>query len=85
MKLLKYLPPGVLEELRKKEPKNINGNRNNRLHQHLTQDTGLPNLDHQLQQTIALMKASDSWEEFDKLFRKAMGEPNQLELGLEEE
>lgn len=83
--IYKYLPPGVLEELRKKEPKKINGNRNNRLHQHLTQDTGLPNLDHQLQQTIALMKASDSWEEFDKLFRKAMGEPNQLELGLEEE
>ena len=31
------------------------------------------------------MKASDTWEEFDKLFRKAMGEPVQLELSLKNE
>lgn len=36
-------------------------------------------------ETIALMKASDTWEEFDKLFRKAMGEPVQLELSLKSE
>ena len=78
-----YLPKGVLNELKKKTPKNKNGNRSTRYHQFLTEDTGLPVLDHQLQQTIALMKASDTWEEFDKLFRKAMGEPVQLELGIE--
>ena len=61
------------------------GNRSTRFHQFLTEDTGLPTLDHQLQQTIALMKASDTWEEFDKLFRKAMGEPVQLELSLKNE
>ena len=66
-------------------PKNKNGNRSTRFHQFLTEDTGLPTLDHQLQQTIALMKASDTWEEFDKLFRKAMGEPVQLELSLKNE
>ncbi len=77
-----YLPPGVLEELKNKTPKSKGGHRSNRYHQYLTEDTGLPNLDHQLQQTIALMKASDSWEEFDKLFKKAMGEPVQLELEL---
>lgn len=42
-------------------------------------------MDHQLQQTIALMKASDTWDEFDKLFRKAMGEPIQLELNFEKD
>lgn len=47
--------------------------------------TGLPNLDKQLQQTIALMKASDTWDEFDKLFKKAMGEPVQLELDISED
>lgn len=75
-----YLPKGVLEELRSKTTKSRAGNRTNRFHQHLTEDTGLPNLDKQLQQTIALMKASDTWDEFDKLFKKAMGEPVQLEL-----
>ena len=80
-----YLPPGVLNELKRKTPKNKNGNRSTRFHQFLTEDTGLPTLDHQLQQTIALMKASDTWEEFDKLFRKAMGEPVQLELSLKSE
>lgn len=80
-----YLPPGVLNELKQKSPKNKNGNRSTRFHQFLTEDTGLPTLDHQLQQTIALMKASDTWEEFDKLFRKAMGEPVQLGLSLKNE
>ena len=28
------------------------------------------------------MKASDNWEEFDKLFHKAMGEPVQMELDI---
>lgn len=77
-----YLPTGVLEELKRQTPKSEAGNRTNRFHQHLTEDTGLPNLDKQLQQTIALMKASDNWEQFDKLFRKAMGEPVQMELDL---
>ena len=80
-----YLPPGVLDELKRKTPKTKGGNKSTRYHQFLTEDTGLPTLDHQLQQTIALMKASDTWNEFDKLFRKAMGEPIQLELNLDEE
>lgn len=80
-----YLPRGVLGELQKKTPKSNAGNRTNRFYQHLSEETGLPNLDRQLQQTIALMKASDTWGEFDKLFKKAMGEPVQLELELETE
>lgn len=80
-----YLSQGVLEELKSKTPKSRAGNRTNRFHQHLTEDTGLPNLDKQLQQTIALMKASDTWDEFDKLFKKAMGEPVQLELDIAED
>lgn len=80
-----YLPKGVLEELKNKTPKNHAGNRINRFHQHLTEDTGLPNLDKQLQQTIALMKASDTWDEFDKLFKKAMGKPVSLEANISED
>lgn len=70
-----YLPDGVLQELKEKTPKNKSGNRTNRLHQHLTEQVGLPGLDKQLQQTMALMKASDTWDEFDYLFKKAMGKP----------
>lgn len=79
----KYLPCGVLEELKSKTPKSPAGNKTNRYHQHLSEKTGVPHLDKHLQQTIALMKASDNWEEFDKLFHKAMGEPVQLELDIE--
>lgn len=81
--IYKYLPKGVLEELKKKTPKSKAGHRKNRYHQYLSEDTGLPSLDRQMQQTIALMKASDTWEEFDRLFSKAMGEPMQLEFPID--
>lgn len=59
------LPDGVLEELKSKTPKN------KRLHQSLTDEIGVPHLDKQLQKVIALMRASDTWEEFENLFDKA--------------
>ncbi len=80
--IYKYLPCGVLDELRNKTPKSTAGNKINRYHQHLSEKTGIAHLDKHLQQTIALMKASDNWEEFDKLFHKAMGEPVQMELDI---
>lgn len=64
--IYEQLPEGVLEELKNKTPKN------KRLHQSLTEQVGVPHLDKQLQKTIALMQASDSWDEFDALFKKAM-------------
>lgn len=72
-----YLPQGVLDELRNRNPKISNGTRKHRHHQYLA-DTGAKQLDNLLQQEMALMKASDTWAEFDKLFKKAMGEPKQL-------
>lgn len=62
MYIYNYLPPGVLDELRSKNPKDpITKTRKHRHHQYLTIDTGVQHLDNQLQQTIALMKASDTW------------------------
>lgn len=76
-----YLPPGVLEELRVKNPRNPETkNRKNRHHQYLTPSTGIVHLDNQLQQSMALMKAADTWEEFERLLKKAMGEPYQMSL-----
>lgn len=68
--IYEQLPDGVLEELKQKTPKN------KRLHQSLTDEVGIPHLDKQLQKTIGLMQASDSWEEFDALFAKAMKRSN---------
>lgn len=64
------LPDGVLQELKEKTPKN------KRLHQSLTESVGVPHLDKQLQKTIGLMQASDTWEEFEILFDKAMAQAN---------
>lgn len=68
--IYEQLPDGVLEELKQKTPKN------KRLHQSLTDEVGIPHLDKHLQKTIGLMQASDTWEEFDTLFNKAMGRSN---------
>lgn len=67
------LPDGVLEELKQKTPKN------KKLHQSLTESVGVPHLDKQLQKTIGLMQASDTWEEFEVLFGKAMVQSNRSE------
>lgn len=64
------LPEGVLQELKEKTPKN------KKLHQSLTESVGVPHLDKQLQKTIGLMQASDTWEEFEVLFEKAMKQAN---------
>lgn len=64
------LPEGVLQELKEKTPKN------KKLHQSLTESVGVPHLDKQLQKTIGLMQASDTWEEFEELLKKAMKQAN---------
>lgn len=69
------LPDGVLEELKQKTP------RNKKLHQSLAESVGVPHLDKQLQKTIGLMQASDTWEEFEMLFDKAMAQANREKNG----
>lgn len=79
------LPEGILEELQAKNPKDVSGNRKKRHHQLLTLDTGVPHLDKHLAQVIALMRASDSWNEFDRLFRKSYHLDTQSELAMDKE
>lgn len=62
------LPTGVLEELERKTPKSIAGNKTARLHQGLTLDIGEPHLEKQLISVITLMNISDTWPEFLKNF-----------------
>ena len=66
------LPQGILEELRKLNPVVYQtGQRLRKHHQYLTQDIGHEHLSRHLAAVIALMRASDSWEDFERLLEKS--------------
>lgn len=74
------LPPGVLDELRRRNP-SVDGKRQRKHHQFLTQEIGHPHLDKQIAQVTALMRVSSTWNGFMKLFKKAFPEnPDQKAL-----
>lgn len=58
------LAPGILEELKKKNPVLDSGNRARRHHQYLTEDFGSPKLKEYLSQIIFLMKTCSNFREF---------------------
>lgn len=62
----KLLPIGVLEELKKVNPVNENGNRSHRFHQFLTMDIGNNNLEKHLAQIVILMRISKTWNDFEE-------------------
>jgi len=81
------LPPGVLDELRRKNPVvDEDGHRAHKHHQFLTAEVGDRNLEMQLAQVIALMRISASWDIFMRHFRRAFPNPNgeQDELSFED-
>lgn len=65
------LPPGVLDELRSKNPKDETGRRKVRHHQFLSDEVGHPHLERQIAATTTLMRASDNWPTFKRLFARA--------------
>lgn len=74
------LPPGVLEELRERNP--INPTKKRRQwchHQFLSTDIGQPDLRDHLLQVIALLRASANWNIFKRLFARAFPTKEQLE------
>lgn len=64
------LPPGVKEELEKRNPTNEKGIRTHRHHQFLTEDIGDDNLQKQITQVVTLMRVSDDLESFKNLIDK---------------
>lgn len=59
------LAPGVLEELRRKNPvDSASGRRTARHHQHLTPDRGHPVLGQHLARVVAFMQTSRNWDQF---------------------
>lgn len=65
------LPPGILDELKKRNPISENGNRKFRHHQFLTQDLGEENLKLQINQIISYMKISDTVKDLDLYLDKS--------------
>jgi len=63
------LPPGVLEEIRKKNPA-VNGRRKTQHHRWLTEETGVPHLDKQITAVTTLMAVSDDKPMFETLLKK---------------
>jgi hypothetical protein len=71
------LAPGVLDELRKKNPPNASGNRLYKHHQWLTEDVGHPALRDHLMGVIALMRASRNWEDFKRTLARVYPKCNE--------
>jgi hypothetical protein len=78
----KRLAPGVLKELKQKNPK-VGGKRKHKLFQWLTGDIGDPKLRSHLDGVLALMRASDSWQQFRQFLKKAFPKYETTELGFE--
>jgi len=70
------LPPGVLTELKRLNPKNENGKLKYHYHRFLTEEVGHPHLKKHLVGVIALMKASTNWKGFKSLLERAYPTPN---------
>ncbi len=86
--IYEQLPPGVLEELKTKNPKNERGIRSHKHHQFLTDDIGNPHLEKQIVAVTTLMRAAPNKGAFMRSFRRAFpraGQQEELPLGIDEE
>ena len=70
------LAPGVLAELRRRNPKLPTGHRKNRHHQWFTPDFGDPRLKEHLAAVTALMRAAPNWDSFMRSLNRAFPPPN---------
>ena len=65
------LAPGILDELRKLNPKLSTGRRKVKHHQWLTEETGHPALDRHFSGVMALMRANFDWSHFKRSLERA--------------
>jgi hypothetical protein len=66
----KALPEVVVEELKKKNPPNENGNRRHRHHQWLTESFGQKFLEKRVIKVTAAMQFADDIDQFKKFMEK---------------
>lgn len=78
------LPPGVIEELKKRNPTDPNTKRRKwKHHQFLSEDLGQPDLRDHLLQVIAIMKGSSNWQSFERSFNLAFPDSRGLQGELD--
>lgn len=80
------LAPGVLDELRSKNPVTEAGRRKRKHHQYFTRDYGHPALKEHLSNIIFMMKGCTSWDDFKRRLNRA--KPKQgttLEIPLDDD
>lgn len=68
--IYRRLAPGVLEELKRSEPKLPSGRRKGKLHQRLTPELGHPKLREHLASVTTIMDLSDDYADFMKKLNK---------------
>lgn len=79
------LPRGVLDELRRVNPKSERGYRRAKHHQFLTDDVGNPHLQQQITATTTLMRAAEDWPSFKRMFTRAFPQTgDQMDLAIGE-
>jgi hypothetical protein len=75
------LPEGVLDDLKRKNPKDEKGRRKHKFFQFLTEDIGNPHLERHIASVTTLMRAAPNWKIFDRLFARAFSkEPIQGDM-----
>jgi len=65
------IAPGLVEELKNRNPKDVQGRRKAKHHQWLSDDIGHPALSEHIHAVTALMRANDCWETFILQLEKA--------------
>ena len=65
------LAPGVLKELKEKNPRLLTGNRKRKHHQHFTKDFGHPILTEHISNVTFLMAGSTEWDQFKIMLDRA--------------
>ena len=79
------IAPGLLEELRKINPKLPTGRRQHRHHQWFTPEYGHPKLKEHLLAVTTLMRAAPNWDNFHRLLQRAFPKLNDnLPLPIED-
>ena len=69
------IAPGILDELRNKNPRLPSGNRGTHHHRWFTPDLGHPKLKEHLASVMALMRASSNWDRFMANMNRAFPKP----------
>lgn len=78
------LAPGVLAELRKRNPRTSRGTRKSKHHQWLTSEVGNPKLLEHLAAVTALMRGHDAWDSFYVMLERSMPKHQPMPLWEEQ-